>query len=170
MSASVLMKFKQMINNTILSGGGSAPATSENAGTVKPDGVTTSVSDGIISVNKATTESLGIVKPDNSTITIDNNGVISANASDTIHVATVNFNGIVKPDGVTTTVNEDGVISAIIPEGSNNVSIATTETAGIVKPDGTTITIDNNGTISVIGDQEQGGGIAAGEVQGFDHS
>lgn len=98
--------------------------------------------------DKATDKSPGIVQPDGVTILIDENGVISAIASEIdVQIATTDKAGIVKPDGKSTTVDTDGTIHANVPD----VNIATTSKAGIVRPDGTTITIDRNGVISVKG-------------------
>jgi len=97
------------------------------------------------SLPNATTITLGGVKVDGTTITINNNGVISAVATNayTLPTATTSVLGGVKVDGTTITINS-GVISS-----NNNYSLptATTTLLGGVKVDGTTITI-NNGVIS----------------------
>lgn len=86
-------------------------ATQEEAGKVKPDGVTITIDEsGTIKATCeiATVEQAGIVKPDGITITVDKNGVIKA----TCEIATIEKAGIVKPDGDTITVDEDGTIRA----------------------------------------------------------
>jgi hypothetical protein len=97
------------------------------------------------SLPNATTITLGGVKVDGTTITINNNGVISAVATNayTLPTATTSVLGGVKVDGTTITINS-GVISS-----NNNYSLptATTTLLGGVKVDGTTITIAN-GVIS----------------------
>jgi hypothetical protein len=97
------------------------------------------------SLPNATTITLGGVKVDGTTITINNNGVISAVATNayTLPTATTSVLGGVKVDGTTITISS-GVISA-----NNNYSLptATTTLLGGVKVDGTTITIAN-GVIS----------------------
>lgn len=87
-------------------------ATQDEAGKVKPDGITITISeDGTIKATCgiATTEQAGIVKPDGITITIDKDGVIKA----TCEIATLEKAGIVKPDGETTTVDEDGTLRVL---------------------------------------------------------
>jgi hypothetical protein len=104
---------------------------------------------GIVSVAyslpTATSITLGGVKVDGTTITINNNGVISASATNTytLPTATTSVLGGVKVDGTTITISS-GVISS---NATYSLPTATTTVLGGVKVDGTTITI-NNGVIS----------------------
>lgn len=74
-------------------------ATSNTAGSVKPDNVTTEVNNGAIKAKTATRGSVGVVKPDGSTINIDGNGTLSVNKSglniNSVEVSTkiINQNG-----------------------------------------------------------------------------
>lgn len=63
-----------------------------------------------VTVDTATLQTLGIVKPDGTTITIDNNGVISANFP-TIGIATTSVVGIAKPDNDSLTIDANGTLS-----------------------------------------------------------
>lgn len=88
----------------------------------------------------ASTGVMGGVKVDGSTITINPQGVITANYVPLVAATTVTLGGV-KVDGSTITINASGVISAAAAVTATNGQL------GVVKPDGTTITI-NNGTIS----------------------
>lgn len=111
----------------------------------------------------STTSTLGGVKIDGSSITIDNNGVISANAPTyTLPTATTAVLGGVKVDGSTITIDSNGIISTTgtfsgdyndltnkptIP-AAYTLPTATTATLGGVMVDGSSIVIDGNGVIS----------------------
>ena len=97
------------------------------------------------SLPTATSITLGGVKVDGSTITINNNGVISAVATNTytLPTATTSVLGGVKVDGTTITINS-GVISS---NATYTLPTASTTILGGVKVDGSTVTI-SNGVIS----------------------
>lgn len=95
----------------------------------------------------ATTEQAGIVKPDGVTITVTEDGTITGASTEFVgtmadYEAAVAAGEI--KDGTIVNITDDYQVG-----GSNEVEIATTEKPGIVKPDGTSITVDEEGTISV---------------------
>lgn len=97
--------------------GGDIPiATNLNAGKVKPDGTTITITqDGTISAVEAdptpiaTTEVAGKVKPDGTTITITQDGTISG--VDATPIATTSTPGIVKPDGNYLGIDNTGLLN-----------------------------------------------------------
>ena len=56
-------------------------ATSNSNGIVRPDNLTTEVSNGVMKAKTATSGQAGVVRPDNSTITVDSSGVLRVNRS-----------------------------------------------------------------------------------------
>ena len=111
---------------------GVATATTENAGTVMPDGETVNVDeDGKISVPKATASALGLVKPDGTTITIADDGTISgAQTVDlTPYAKTEDMNVALAKKGETLEYDEDSstlsmksgdtVLSSVTIEGGS---------------------------------------------------
>jgi hypothetical protein len=121
------------------------PATLGTLGTVRPDGSTITISNGVITaitgLFAATTTNLGgVVIP--STVT---SGIVNTSGSIRIATASTTQTGGVKVDGTSITIS-NGIISA---SNSYTLPRATTSTLGGVKVDGTSITIDNStGVIS----------------------
>ena len=121
------------------------PATLGTLGTVKPDGSTITISNGVITaitgLSAATTVSLGgVVIP--ATVT---SGIVNTAGSIRVATASTTQTGGVKVDGTSITIS-NGIISA---SNSYTLPRATTSTLGGVKVDGLTITIDNGtGVIS----------------------
>ena len=121
------------------------PATIATLGTVRPDGSTITITNGIITahtgVTAATTVSLGVVSiPDVATSGINN--VLGALS---LAIASNTQLGAVKVDGTSIQIS-NGIISA---PSTYTLPRATTSTLGGVKVDGTTITINNTtGVIS----------------------
>ena len=102
------------LTTSITGGVISVPTGSSSVqGGVKVDGTTIKATGGVISASTATSAALGIVQPDNSTVTINGSGVISVPAGST------SVQGGVKVDG-TTIVAVGGVISATGGTGSGN--------------------------------------------------
>lgn len=121
----------------------SMPAATETGfGLVKPDGETTFVENGVMSVPVATgtsqSQTLGLVKPDGTTLVVDEFGILS------IPYATSSNLGVVRVDATTIQTDNYGLISA---------KKATSSTLGVVKPDNSTITVDSNGVIKSFGIQ-----------------
>jgi hypothetical protein len=128
------------------------------AGTVKPDGVTTSVTaDGTISavvgssytLPMAGADTLGGVKAD--TAGTGANSPVKLNVSTghlSVQAGSDSVLGVVKGDGTTTTIGADGDIHSnctyVLP-------VASVTVMGGVKSDGSTIAIDDAGVISVAG-------------------
>lgn len=140
-------------NNTIIADNSGVRGNYSGSGAI-------SISENIISVSPATTEQAGVVKPDGTSITI-NNGVISATASGSNYQAGNGIqidaeNTIAaKLDGLTLAVGSAGLKGNYIGDGAvtvseNKISVptATAATLGVVKPDNTSIKV-NAGTVSV---------------------
>jgi len=123
------------------------PATLATLGTVRPDGTTVTINNGIITavtgVSAASTTTLGVVLiPATAT-----SGIVNTSGSIVLATASTTQLGGVKIDGSTIQIS-NGIISA---NNSYTLPRATTSTLGGVKVDGTTIGINNTtGVISAI--------------------
>lgn len=95
------------------------------------------------SIPIATLDKIGGIIPDGTSVTIDDDGMIHAEAA-YIPMATLETPGQVIPDGVSIVFDDDGRLHGIPP-------IATIESIGGVMPDGTTIVVDDDGIIRVSG-------------------
>lgn len=99
----------------------------------------------------ATANNAGLVKPDGTTITVSANGTISSISGGTSDYSDLSNKPQI--NSIELSGNKSLSDLGIQPSGNylTENSVATTNTKGIVKPDGTTITVDANGTISAIG-------------------
>ena len=123
------------------------PATLGTLGTVRPDGTTVTINNGIITavtgVSAATTTNLGVV----SIPAVATSGIVNTSGSIVLATASTTQLGGVKVDGSTIQIS-NGIISA---SNSYTLPKATTSTLGGIKVDGTSIGIDNTtGIISII--------------------
>ena len=131
-----------------------ATATGSSFGVVKPDGVTITISSGVLSAPGAgggtvTNFSSGNLSPlfttsvTNPTTTPVLNFFLSAAAGGSLFGNPTGSSAVPTYFGVNFPLGFSG--------GNLAIAIATTLTLGVVKPDGVTITIDGSGTISVVG-------------------
>ena len=123
------------------------PATLGTLGTVRPDGTTVTINNGIITavtgVSAATTTNLGVV----SIPAVATSGIVNTSGSIVLATASTTQLGGVKVDGSTIQIS-NGIIRA---NNSYTLPKATTSTLGGIKVDGTSIGIDNTtGIISII--------------------
>ena len=117
-----------------------------------------------LQVSTATTSQLGVVKPDGTSITVDSNGIISAEVPTATSDLTNDSGFITNTVDNLTNYTPTSGLAAVATSGSfedlnhkpvipseYTLPTASTTTLGGVKVDGTTITVTSDGTITSVG-------------------